>query len=58
MQIVERVKEVRVDVTDPALSLEVARWRQKYEEAVQLHLKAKGEREAAETAKQDLIEEI
>jgi hypothetical protein len=48
---VERVKEVRVDTTDPALPLEVARWRQKYEEALQLHLKAKAEREAAETAK-------
>jgi hypothetical protein len=43
-------------VTDPSLPLEVARWKQKYEEAVQLHLKAKAEKDAAEAAKQDQLE--
>ncbi len=56
MQVVERVKEVRVDVTDPSLPLEVVRWRQKYEETVQLHLKAKTEKDAAEASRQDLLE--
>jgi hypothetical protein len=39
VQVVERVKEVRVDVIDTSLNIEVARWRQKYEETNRSYLK-------------------
>jgi hypothetical protein len=39
VQVVERVKEVRIDVIDTSLNIEVARWRQKYEETNRSYLK-------------------
>lgn len=58
VQVIERIKEVRVDVVDSALPLEVARWRQKYEEANQLYLKTRNEKEAVDAEKSNLEEEI
>jgi hypothetical protein len=46
---------VRVEIVDESLPAELKRWKQKYEEANQLFFKVKGEKEAVQAEKDNLL---
>lgn len=58
VKVVERVKEVKIEVVDHQMPLELARWKKKYDEINELNCRIKIEKEALERSNEDLKDEI